>query len=225
LFKRTTALADCVVAGNEYLAQHARRFNSNVHILPTGLVLDDYKTSAARPNDGKTRLVWIGSAATVKYLEQLRPALEEIGRRFGNVVLRIICDSFLMLENMTVEQHQWSLKNQAADLAACDIGLAPLPDNRFTRGKCAYKVLQYMAAGLPTIASPVGANRQYIADSGAGLLAQDNQQWREKITALVRDAPSRAVMAKAADEFVRLFDKSVIAPRLSSIIKNCVGTG
>ncbi len=224
LFSRTVRLADCVIAGNEYLAAQARRFSSNVHIIPTGLAVDDYKTNAVKPNDGKVRLVWIGSTATLRYLEQLRPVLEEVGRRFDHVVLRIICDSFFTLENMPVEECRWSLETQAADLATSNIGLAPLPDNRFTRGKCAYKILQYMAAGLPTIASPVEANRQYIEDSGAGLLAENADQWLENIDMLVSDARLRNKMAEAGAEFVKQFDRSVLGAKLSSIIKAYVGT-
>jgi len=223
LFERAVGLADCVIAGNEYLAQHARQFNSDVHILPTGLAVDDYKSGSARPNDGKVRLVWIGSKATLKYLEQLSPVLEEAGRRFDNLVLRIVCDSFFTLVNIPVEQRQWSRQTQAADLATSDIGLAPLPDNRFTRGKCAYKVLQYMAAGLPVIASPVGVNRQYIEESGAGLLAENDEQWLERITELIKDGPSRARMAKAADKFVRVFDREVLGVKLLKIITDCAG--
>jgi glycosyltransferase involved in cell wall biosynthesis len=223
LFERMIRLADCVIAGNEYLAQLARQFNPNVHILPTGLSVDDYKRGAARPNDGKVRLVWIGSKATLKYLEQLKPVLEEAGRLFDNLVLRIVCDSFFTLENTPVEQRQWLPETQAADLATSDIGLAPLPDNRFTRGKCAYKILQYMAAGLPVIASPVGANRQYIEESGAGLLAENNEQWLQKITELAKDGPSRARMAKAADKYVRKFDRAVLGKKLQSLISDCVG--
>jgi hypothetical protein len=223
LFERTIRLADCVIAGNEYLAQHARQFNSNVHILPTGLYIDDYKRGATKPNDGKVRLVWIGSKATLIYLEQLRPVLEEAGRRFDNLVLRVVCDSFFTLENTPVERRLWSLQTQAVDLTTSDIGLAPLPDNRFTRGKCAYKILQYMAAGLPVIASPVGANRQYIEESGAGKLAENEQQWLERITELAKDGPSRARMAKAADRYVRKFDRAVIGKKFQSLITDCVG--
>jgi glycosyltransferase involved in cell wall biosynthesis len=224
LFKRTVKLANCIIAGNEYLAQYARRFNTNVHIVPTGLVVDDYKSGETKPNDGKVRLVWIGSKVTLKYLERLRPVLEEIGRRFDHVVLRIICDSFFSPENIPVEQRRWSLETQAGDLAISDIGLAPLPDNRFARGKCAYKILQYMAAGLPVIASPVGTNRQYIEESGAGLLAESDEQWLERITELTKDGPSRARMAKAADRFVKKFDRAVLGEKLLRIITDCIGS-
>ncbi|MFA5422480.1 MAG: glycosyltransferase [Phycisphaerae bacterium] len=224
LFARTAKMADCVIAGNDYLAQHARRFNKNVHVIPTGLVVDDYKTGDVRPNDGKVRLVWIGSSATLKYLEQLKAVLEQIGQKFDNVVLRIICDSFLKFKNIKVEENRWSLETQASDLSACDIGLAPLPDNRFTRGKCGYKILQYMAAGLAATASPVGVNRQFIEESRAGLLAENENQWVEIITKLINDNSARQQMAANAKEYVKKFSRDVIAQKIIKTIRACVAS-
>lgn len=224
LFARTVKMADCAIAGNEYLAQHARRFNKNVHIVPTGLVIDDYKTGDVKPNDGKVRLVWIGSSATLKYLEQLKAVLEQIGQKFDNVVLRIICDSFLKFKNIKVEENRWSLETQASDLSACDIGLAPLPDNRFTRGKCGYKILQYMAAGMATAASPVGVNRQFIEESRAGLLAESENQWVEIITKLINDNSARRQIAANAKEYVKKFDRDVIAQKFIKIIRDGVAS-
>lgn len=222
LFKRTAKLADCVIAGNQYLASFAREYNSNVHTIVTGLVLDDYKVDVNRPDDSKIRLVWIGSKATLKYLRRLREPLEQIARQFDNVVLRIICDTFFELDNMPVEQHRWSLDTQAVDLATSDIGLAPLCDNRFTRGKCGYKILQYMAAGLPVIASPVGVNREYIEKSKAGLLAENDGQWIEKLSTLIQNTRVRSEMADAGGEFVKRFDKTVLADEFVSVINDCV---
>jgi len=220
-FSRTVKLADMIIAGNSYLAEHARKFNPNVEILPTGLDTEAYKVQASSTNDGKIRLVWIGSKSTLRYLSDIRPALEEIGSRFDNVILRIICDDFLNLQNMPVEKYLWSGDTEASDLATCDIGLAPLPDNRFTRGKCGFKILQYTAAGLPVIASPVGVNTDYIRQGG-GYLADGVSGWIDKLCQLISDPQLRKQMGQTGRAKVQRFDLRVLGRVLIRLIKGCI---
>jgi glycosyltransferase involved in cell wall biosynthesis len=222
LFRRTASLADMIIAGNSYLAEHARKFNSNVRILPTGLDVGAYKAKVNRENDDKVRLIWIGSRSTLRYLIEIRSALEEIGSRFGNVVLRIVCDEFFDLEHMRVEKHPWSLETQAIDLVASDIGLAPLPNDRFTRGKCGFKILQYAAAGLPAVTSPVGVNSDYVQDGVTGFLAADTRQWVERVTQLIEDRQLRKNMGVAARKWVKNFDSEVLGKRLCDFICSCI---
>ena len=221
-FRRTAKLADIVIAGNSYLAELARKFNSNVEILPTGLNTKEYQVEAESEDDDKIRLVWIGSKATLRYLAEIKPALEEIGLRFDNVVLRIICDDFFCLQNMQVEKHSWSKDTQAVDLAASDIGLAPLPDNRFTRGKCGFKILQYETARLPVIASPVGTNSDYVRGSVTGLFAKSTQEWIEKISQLIENPRLRKKMGEEGLAYAKNFDVSVIGEQLIKLIKACL---
>jgi len=217
-FERTVKLSQLVIAGNSYLAEHAKKFNPNVRILPTALDTKAYSLEIKPQDDGKIRLVWIGSRSTLKYLAEIKPALEEIGARFSNVVLRIICDDFFDLENMQVEKRQWSLDSQATDLAASDIALAPLPDNRFTRGKCGFKVLQYAAAGLPAVASPVGVNSEYVLDGVTGYHASQINEWVDRISELIGNIELRRKLADAAKRDVGRFDSEVIGERLSGLI-------
>ncbi len=221
-FRRTAKLANMVIAGNSYLAEHARRFNSRVEVLPTGLNTKEYMVDTRGENDGKIRLVWIGSSSTLKYLAEIKPALEEIGSRFDNVILRIIADEFFDLQNMKAEKRQWSLEKQAIDLATSDIGLAPLPDNRFTRGKCGFKSLQYAATGLPTIASPVGVNAEYILDGVTGHHATEVWQWVDRVSRLVGDMQLRKQMADAAKTQVERFNSDVIGRKLSELITESI---
>ncbi len=218
-FERTVKLAKIVIAGNSFLAEHARKFNSNVEILPTGLDTDSYKLDIARHNDGKVRIVWIGSKSTLEYLVQIREALEEIGARFNNVVLRIICDQFMHLRNIPIEKCTWSQQSQVKDLVTSDIGLAPLPDNRFTKGKCGFKILQYAAASLPVVASPVGVNADYVREGINGFLADSMSDWIEKISCLIKDSELRKKMGQASEDEVKQFDVKVLARRLTNIIK------
>ena len=217
-FERTIGLASLVIAGNSYLAKQALLFNSNVVVLPTGLDVKAYDGQKTHPDD-RVRLVWIGSKSTLEYLETIRPVLEQTGKQFKNVSLRIISDKFIDLENMDVEKRNWSIQTQYADLTGSDIGLAPLPDNHFTQGKCGFKILQYQAAGLPVITSPVGVNAQFVENGKSGFHAQSNQQWIDAITRLVENSSIRIQMGQAGKVFVQKFDYTIIGRQLVKLLK------
>lgn len=222
LFKRTARMMDMMIAGNEYLAGYARHYCKQVHILPTGLDIKAYQEKGAPKNPNEIRLVWIGSESTLKYLAELRPVLEQIGKTHKNVVLRIIADKFFDLEHMRVQKHLWSIDKQVFDLVECDIGLSPLPDNRFTRGKCGFKILQYFAAGLPVIASPVGVNEKFIKESNAGLLASTFSQWQDAIGKMVTDTAVYSQLGQNGKKYVQAYDRVVISKDLCRIIKSVV---
>jgi len=217
-FRRTAMLADMIIAGNPYLAEHALRFNNNVKTLPTGLDTETYRVKDIPKKSGEIRLVWIGSKSTLPYLAEIKPALEEIGTIFSNVILRIICDDFFDLQHMKVEKCQWAKATEARDLATSDIGLAPLPDNRFTKGKCGFKILQYAAAGLPSVASPVGINSEYVRDSVTGFLAKDPSQWIKNLRKLIENPELRKKAGQAARSEVKNLDIKIIERKLAQYI-------
>lgn len=222
LFKRTAKIMDVMIAGNEYLAGYARRHCKQVHILPTGLDTKAYQVKDLRKKQDEIRLVWIGSQSTLKYLAELRPVLEQIGKTQKNVVLRIVADKFFDLEHMRVQKHVWSLDKEVSDLVECDIGLSPLPDNHFTRGKCGFKILQYFAAGLPVIASPVGVNEKFIQESNAGLCASNISEWKDAIEKMVKSIAVYRQLGQNGKNYVQAYDRSVISKELCSIIKSAV---
>jgi len=221
-FRRTVKLADMVIADNSYLAVHARNHNTNVAVLTTGLDVDEYRQDTAPPDDGKLRLVWIGSQSTLNYLAQIKPALEQIGSRFDNVVLRIICDDFFDLQNMETEKRRWALETQAVDLAQSHIGLAPLPDNKFTQSRFCFKILQYAAAGLPVIASPVGANAEYIREGTNGFHAADCSEWIDKISTLLNDSRLRKRLGRTGRAQVQQYDLKIVGKQLAELIMKCL---
>jgi len=221
-FKRTVKLADLIIAGNPYLAEQAKQYNRNVEVVPTGLDINAYMGEACRQNGGKIRLVWIGSKSTLRYLVSIRGELEGIGSRFHGVVLRIVSDEFFDLRNLEVEKCQWSLAREASDLLTSDVGLAPLPDNRFTRGKCGFKVLQYAAAGLPVVASPVGVNSAYIRDGITGFFARDSDEWTARITQLLENPQLRKEMGREARRGVSAFSVRVLEEHLINLIKRAL---
>lgn len=221
-FRRTVRIADMVITGCKYLAEHASKFNPNVTILPIGLKVSDYKIDSPTKGDNKIRLVWIGSKSTLGYLGEIKPALEKIGSRFDNVVLRIICDDFFDLQNMPVEKRLWTMDTRVIDLAGSDIGLAPLPKNRFTMGKCSFKVLEYAAVGLPVVASPVGTNSDYVRNDITGFFARDYEEWINKITRLIDQPQLRKQIGQAGMEQVESFDIDVIGKKLCNLITECI---
>lgn len=221
-FRRSAKLADVVIAGNSYLAEYARRFNPEVKIIPTSLDTKAYMVETKANYDGRIRLVWIGSRSTLQYLTEIKPALEQVGLRYDSVVLRIICDTFFNLKNMEVEKRRWSLVNQVEDLTTSHIGLAPLPDNRFTRGKCGFKILQYQAASLPVIASPVGVNSEYVRNGITGFHASNIQEWIDRISELIDNIELRKKMSDAGSAQAKRYDITIIGKQLCSLIKECI---
>jgi len=226
-FARTVRPARLVVAGSPVLADAARRAGAcRVAVVPTGLDAGRYrpKPTYTPASDGALRLVWIGSRSTLKQLARLTTALEAVGRAVQGVRLRVIADARLQVPGLAVENVPWSLQEEARLLAECDIGIAPLPDTPYTRGKCGFKVLQYMAAGLPVVASPVGANADYVRPGETGLHARSDAEWAEAVARLAADPSLRERMGRAGRRRVeREFDFAVLAPRVVDLAAEAMG--
>jgi len=202
-FIRSVASADQVWPGNNYLADRARPFARKILVLPTSLDIDKYDLSVDREQKFFD-LVWIGSSSTKEHLKSVLPALESAAGVIPALRLKIIADFTLQSDKLTIVPIRWSEKREAQELAAAHIGIAPLPDNLFTRGKCALKVIQYMAAGLPVISSPTGVNAEIVEHGVNGFLAAGAQEWLTAIQRLVADDALRNSMGKAGRK--RCFD-------------------
>lgn len=217
-FKRTVRIADMIITGSAYLAAQAQKLNSNVKVLPIGLNTYDYIEKKNQAKDDKIRLVWIGSESTLDYLAQIKPVLEEIGKRFDNVILRIIGDTFFDLVNMPVEKYLWSKDSNAYNLMTSDIGLGPLPSNPFTEGKCSFKILEYSCSALPVVASPVGTNSVFVKDDITGFLVSNHQHWLGRLTQLIENLQLRLNMGQAGVVRAKEFDIKIIGRQLSELV-------
>jgi glycosyltransferase involved in cell wall biosynthesis len=220
-FNRTIACADLVIAGNQVLADLARDSGAdNIEIIPTGLDTSRYTPRVHEHEVGQIRLVWIGSASTLKQLRQFTEMLDSLSWELPDVMLRVIADDELVTENLPVENLPWSREEEARMITECDIGIAPLPDTPFARGKCAFKVLQYMASGLPVVSSPIGANAEYVNDYDNGLIAYDDRQWVDNIAQLVYDSELRSTQGESGRiRAVEEFDFTVLAPQVCDAIE------
>jgi glycosyltransferase involved in cell wall biosynthesis len=197
-FARMLRACDQAWAGNPYLAAAARRWNSRVTLLPTALEPDKYANAAARPKpEAFVDLVWIGSRSTRKHLVTALPALERAAQDNPRLRLKVIADFSIATLTLPILAIPWSEQNEAQELACSHIGIAPLPDNPFTRGKCGLKVLQYMAAGLPVVSSPTGVNAELVEPGKTGLLAESSDDWVKAIATLAKDVALRQAFGQA----------------------------
>jgi glycosyltransferase involved in cell wall biosynthesis len=209
-----------VMAGNEYLANYARAHNKEVTIVPTTIDTDKYAPVEKAGEPDLLTIGWSGSFSTVQHLDTIRDTLQELAKteRFR---LRVIGTPEYDLPGVDVEAIQWRAETELADLAAIDIGLMPLPDDNWSRGKCGLKALQYMALGIPTICSPVGVNSTIIQDSENGLLARDPSEWVAKLKLLLHSPELRRKLGEAGRQTVaKSYSAEVIAPKVLEIFRS-----
>ncbi|HEY0385533.1 MAG TPA: glycosyltransferase family 4 protein, partial [Pyrinomonadaceae bacterium] len=189
-------LASHVMAGNPYLADYARAVNPHVTIVPTTIDTEKYAVDETRAPSDPPVIGWSGSYSTVQHLDTLRTALQRLAKD-ERYRLRVIGTPQYELEGVQVEAMPWRSQTETADLGAIDIGIMPLPDDRWSKGKCGLKALQYMALGIPTICSPVGVNIDIIRDGENGFIAATEDEWIEKLKALLRSVELRRRLGAA----------------------------
>jgi glycosyltransferase involved in cell wall biosynthesis len=212
-FARTVCAADTVVAGNDFLADCALRDGANVervHVIPTCVEPRKYPIARQETGEDHLDLVWIGSASTLRGLEQSRPIWERLAKALPQLRLRVICDRFPDAFPIPVIPVAWNEQTEARELAAGQIGVSWIPDDLWSRGKCGLKILQYQAAGLPVVANPVGAHCEMIRVEETGFLATTADEWVAAIMLLARDARRRQKMGLMARQRVEA-DYSVSA--------------
>jgi glycosyltransferase involved in cell wall biosynthesis len=190
-FAATCRWADAVAAGNDVLAGVARASARDVVILPTSIDTASYRPTTASAADPPT-IVWIGSPENLVYLEIIRPALARLAGRYSTLKMRVICSRFPDWPEVNIERIAWSSATEAQFLATAHIGVMPLTDDEWARGKCAFKLLQYMAAALPCVASPVGANTEAVIEGFNGFHARNADEWERGLEALIQSPELRA---------------------------------
>jgi glycosyltransferase involved in cell wall biosynthesis len=203
-FWATVYAADAVTVGNHYLGRFASDFArpEQVHVIPTCVEPRRYHLAEHRRVRSSARLVWIGQQSTLVSLERAGKHLAAAAGLLPGLELRVICDRCVRLAGVNVVPRRWSSATEAAELADGDVGISWLPDDRWSRGKCGLKLLQYMAAGLPVVANPVGMNRRMVVHGQTGLLASTPREWAEAIARLAADPQLRRKMGAAGRRLV-----------------------
>lgn len=221
-FARLVEVCDRVWAGNDYLAASAKHYNHAVITLETAINPAKYDPACAKPPN-TIDLVWIGSSSTRKYLLQLIPALESLNSKVVNLRMKIIADFTMSSSKLQVVSVAWSPDTEARELASSHIGIAPMPDDAWTRGKCGLKILQYMAAGLPVVASPCGVQTEMVQHGVNGLLARSLGEWHSALLCLTTNSALQEKMGEAGMQRVaRQFSTDAIFTRMVSSLESLV---
>lgn len=221
--RRIAGACDRVICGNAWLADVYSGWARDVVILPTGVDADRYhpveKTQADRLVIG-----WIGTAANFPYLESLEPALKIVLARYDHVDLRIVSNarpSFPTIDSSRWSFVQWSEPREVSEIQATDIGLMPLADTDWARGKCSFKMLQYMACGKPVIVSPIGMNADVLAMDTLGIGARGIDEWVDALDLLVASHAERSRLGRAGRTVIeRTFSLTMLVPKLAHHLRD-----
>lgn len=220
-FRDMVKMCDLIIAGNQFLKGEATQYvnEEKVHVIPTVVDIERYVQKQYHGSKDEVIIGWFGSKGTLYYLKELVPVLTEIGKRFPFAQLKIVCNDFLDIPNMKVIKKEWSEADEVDDLRGFDIGLGPLTDDVWTRGKCGLKLVQYLAVGVPVVCSPVGANKEIVIDGEVGFWARDQREWIEKLSILIGNPELRKKMgARGRERIKKEYSVQAMGPTLFNLL-------
>jgi len=215
-------LCEVVLAGNQFLADYASAYARRVVVLPTCLDTTRFVPRSRRLDDPRKPVVgWIGSYTASKYLHGLVKVLSTVAKAAPFHLYVVGCDALPPIEGVTIEHAEWNLGREVEDFQRCDIGLYPLWDDAWAKGKCAFKAIQFMACGVPVVASSIGVNRELIEDGVNGFLASTEEEWVERLRRVLVDASLRDRLGRAGRRTIeRRYALAVHADTLRQVLRD-----
>jgi glycosyltransferase involved in cell wall biosynthesis len=226
-FLRTVRAARHVVAGNGFLARFARDAGCDVTVLPTPIDPGRYRIGTA-VNVRKPGFVvgWLGVSQNQKYLLPLRGAFRALRQRFPHLTVKVVSEKFPVDLDVPMERKLWRLEDEPADIASFDVGIMPLPDNLWAWGKCGYKLIQYLASGVPVVASPVGLNLDIVREGRNGIFASEPEEWEARIGMLLADPEKAREMGRwGAEDAERRYSIRSYAEAYFDVFRETLGRG
>lgn len=225
--EKLATIATAVVCGNAELATHFSRWSSSVQIIPTAVDTEMYapRVDAEAETRPETVVIgWIGTSGNLFELQAIEPALMTVLKRIPQARLRIVCDQapdLASLNKAQIEYVPWRAATEVADIRSMDVGIMPLRDSAWARGKCSFKMLQYMACGLPVVVSPVGMNTEVARLGNCALTPASCNDWAEALIELSHDTGRQRTMGQIGRQIVlKHFSVTVLAPQLAEVIKS-----
>jgi len=225
--RRLGNLCDHVICGNHFLADEFSRWNPNISILPTPVDIHRFYPGKMQIPPEQPIIGWMGLSKNLVFLYQIEEALNTVLRRHPTARLRVVSGEPPKFRSLSADQVQyipWSANNEARTMQEMTIGVMPLEDTVFTRGKCSYKMLLYMACGLPVVVSPVGMNAEVLQKGVVGFGASTNSDWIECLDALLKSPDLRSKMGAAGRKVVvENYSVEVLAPQLAKTLQTVGG--
>ena len=219
MFKNMVNASDYVIAGSEYLQKNTTPYTNNVTTIPSPIDMSLYPQKNY-PEGSNITLGWIGATGSIHYLEKMKPVFEALGKKYEDLRLKIICNTFFDCDNITVEKKLWSEQEEVADIQSLDIGLMPLMDDPWSHGKCGLKILQCLATGVPVVCSPAGINKEIIEDGVHGFWANTQEEWIEKLEILINDRDLRKKMGmEGRKRVIKHYSLDANTPRMLKVFQ------
>ena len=217
--------ANMVITGNDYLAERAIKAGAeNVQYLPSVVDVSQY-TMKESVSNSIFRIGWIGAPVTASYLDLIRDAIELLSQESKVHLVLIGTGSIQPFPNVSMEVLPWSEDIERRLSQKFDVGIMPLVDGPFERGKCGYKLIQYMASSLPVVASPVGVNQQIVEPQVNGYLANSSTEWLVALRELRDSVEKRKMMGQAGRQKAeQMYNLQVTAPRLLNLLSSLTKT-
>ena len=220
--------SDVLIVGNQFLASWFHKFNDNIYIVPTAVEVPSLDLeSIPLESAGRDEVItigWIGTKGNLRYLKAIEPALNEVLDVYSKKVrLLVMSDGIFSSTRKNVINISWSLDKQNKFFEAIDIGIMPLFNDEWCRGKCSFKLLQYMAYGKSSVASPVGMNIEVINNSEGGVLAATHREWVDGLRLLIESRSTRLAHGKKGRDHVKTYyARKVVSEKISSILHGVV---
>lgn len=215
------AMSQYVIVGNNYLKDYALKFNPRVNIIPTVIDTERYRAKQDYRTQGQVHIGWVGLAYNLPYVQNLTRIFQRLKSEVGDFIFTVICSQGLIIKGVEAVFKAWTYANEVEAIQDLDIGIMPLPDDEWTKGKCGLKVLQYMACGVPVVASPVGVNKEIVRDGENGFLAANVDEWVEKLRLLLRDEALRRKFGQKGRKTVEdHYSLKFWGPKLADLYKS-----
>jgi glycosyltransferase involved in cell wall biosynthesis len=218
----TIRMVDQIVVPNSYLADYSRQFTDKVTVVAEAEDTDKFTMRQKHQNSDRIVIGWVGSPSTAKYLKLITPALQRVCQLYPHAVVRVVGGTY-EAEGVRTETIPWSLENEVSLFQALDIGIMPLPLEEWSKGKSGCKLRQYMASGVPGVATSIGYNCELVENGKTGFLVTEQEEWVEALSKLIQSAVMRQSIADAARQsVVERFSIPGIGPQLKQVFERTI---